>query len=171
MKKVLVVVLATLGGIAASSDTLLHACGAKFLVSSRGAHYQRVLASIQPTRVLWYWKQDDATKEEDRWNPDASKMMEEVGHTVDVAHDADAFLAAARDGDFDVLIVPIDEARRLRTGMASLPRESAVLPVMLFPTRSVYSEALQEFDVVLKLPTTSAKLLAALEKARRLGRP
>jgi len=171
MKKLLVVLLVTVGGIAVTSDAALHACGAKFLVSSHGARYQRVLASLKPTRVLWYWEQDEETKDEDRWNPNASKMMEGVGHDVDVAHDADTFLAAARDGHFDVLIVPIDEARRLRPKLGSVALDSTVMPVLFFPTRSEYSGALQEFDIVLKLPTTSAKLLAALEKARRLGRP
>ena len=81
MKKLLLLFV-ILGGLVVVSDTLLHACGSKFLVSSRGARYQRVLASIKPTNILFYWQQDEKTKEEDRWNPDAEKMLEDIGHTV-----------------------------------------------------------------------------------------
>ncbi len=170
MKKLLLLFV-ILGGLVVVSDTLLHACGSKFLVSSRGARYQRVLASIKPTNILFYWQQDEKTKEEDRWNPDAEKMLEDIGHTVDVTFDADAFLGAAKNGDFDVLAIPLDEARKLHTEMASLSPDSAVLPILYFPTRSEYSQARREFDVVMKLPTTTPKFLAALEKARRTVSP
>ena len=170
MKKLLLLVVG-LGGFAIVSDALLHACGSKFLVSSRGARYQRVLASIKPTDILFYWQQNEKTKEEDRWNPDAEAMLEEIGHTVDVTFDADAFLGVANNGDFDVLVVPLDEARRLKREIASSSPNAAVLPILYFPTRSEYSQARKEYDVVMKLPTTSAKFLAALEKARRTVRP
>ena len=166
MKK-LFLVLVVVGGIVGLSDAVLNACGSKFLVSSRGARYQRVLASIQPTSILWYWQQDGNTEEEDRWNPNAEKMLASVGHTVDVTFDADAFLGAARDGGFDVLLLPIDEARRLQPELAALPPGSAVVPMLQFPTRSQYSQAREEYGVVMKIPTTTDKFLAALEKGRR----
>ena len=166
MKK-LFLVLFILGGMVGLSDAVLNACGSKFLVSSRGARYQRVLASIQPTSILFYWQQDDDTKEEDRWNPAAEEMLEAVGHTVEVLHDDEAFLDAARDGGFDVLLLPIDEARRLQADLAALPPGPAVVPLLMFPTRSQYSQAREEYGVVMKLPTTSDKMLAALEKGRR----
>ena len=170
MKKLLLL-LVILGGVVVVSDTLIHACGSKFLVSSRGARYQRVLASIKPTNILFYWQQDENTKEEDRWNPDAKEMLEGIGHTVDVTYNADAFLGAAKNGDFDVLVVPLDEARKLEREMASLSPDSAVLPMLFFPTRSEYSQAREEYDVIMKLPSTTPKFLAALEKARRTVRP
>jgi hypothetical protein len=166
MKRLLLVLVA-LGGLVYLSDSVLEACGSKFLVSSRGARYQRVLASIEPTSILWYWQQDENTEEEDRWNPDAEKMLASVGHTVDVTYDADAFLGAARDGGFDVLLLPIDEARRLQPELTALPPGSAVVPVLQFPTRSQYSQAREEYGIVMKLPTTGEKMLAALEKGRR----
>ena len=85
--------------------------------------------------------------------------------------DADAFLGAAKNGDFDVLAIPLDEARKLQREMASLSPDSAVLPILTFPTRSEYSQARREFDVVMKLPTTTPKFLAALERARRSVSP
>ena len=98
-------------------------------------------------------------------------MLEGIGHTVDVTHDADTFLGAAKNGEFDVLVIPIDEAKRLDREMASLSPNAAVLPILFFPTRSEYSAARREYDVVMKLPTTSDKFLAALEKARRTVGP
>ena len=168
MKRLLLVLaLVALGGLVGLSDAVLEACGSKFLVSSRGARYQRVLASIQPTSILWYWQQDEKTEEEDRWNPDAEEMLESVGHTVEVSYDDESFLSAARRGDFDVLVLPIDEARRLRPDLEALPVDSAVVPLLMFPTRSQYSQAREEYGVVMKLPTTTDKMLAAFEKGRR----
>ena len=46
------------------NDAVLRACGSKFLVANKGARYQRVLASIQPTSILFYWPQDEYTEEE-----------------------------------------------------------------------------------------------------------
>ena len=168
MKRLLLVLaLVALGGLVGLSDAVLEACGSKFLVSSRGARYQRVLASIKPTSILFYWQQDANTKEEDRWNPDAEEMLESVGHTVEVTYDADAFMGAAREGGFDVLVLSIDEAKRLRPELAALSVDSAVVPLLMFPTRSQYSRAREEYGVVMKLPTTTDKMLAALERGRR----
>ena len=156
-----------LGGILILKDPLTQACGAKFLVSSAGARYQRVLASIQPTRILWYYEQDEKTPEDERWNPDAEKWLNQVGHTLEVTFDADSFLAAAKNGEFDVLLIHIEEARELQNEMAALAPDAAVVPILKFPTRSEYSAGLKEFGLVMKFPTTSEKFLAAIEKARR----
>ena len=161
-------VLVALGGLAALGDAVLEACGSKFLVSSRGARYQRVLASIQPTTVLFYWPQDEGTPEEERWDPAAEERLEETaGHTVEVAFDDAEFLSAARTGEFEVLVVPIDDAKRLRADLQPLSGDSAVVPLLMFPTRREYTTAREEYGIVLKLPTTSDKFLAALEKGRR----
>jgi hypothetical protein len=117
--KRLVLVLVVSGVVAGLSDTVLTACGSKFLVASKGARYQRVLASIQPARILFYWPEDASTREEDRWNPAASEMLESAGHTVEVSWNDKTFLHAARGGHFEVLVLPIDDARRLRPDLAS----------------------------------------------------
>ena len=170
MKRVLLFV-AVLGGIAISTDALLHACGAKFLVSSRGARYQRILASIKPTSILWFYEQSEDTPEDERWNPDSEKWLNQVGHSLEVTFDADSFLGAAKNGDFDVLLVRIEDARELHSEMASLAPDAAIVPILKFPTRSEYTQARKEYGIVMKLPTTSPKFLAAIEKARRTVRP
>ena len=71
MKKLLVFLVVLAGVmVVVSRDAVLQACGSKFLVSSRGARYQRILASIKPTNILWFYEQDENTPEDERWNPD-----------------------------------------------------------------------------------------------------
>ncbi len=172
MKKLLVFLVVLAGVmVVVSRDAVLQACGSKFLVSSRGARYQRILASIKPTNILWFYEQDENTPEDERWNPDAKKWLNQVGHTLEVTFDADSFLGAAKNGEFDVLLVQIEEARELQSEMAALAPNAAVVPILTFPIRSEYSAARNEFGIVMKLPTTSPKFLAAIEKARRSVRP
>ena len=168
MKKLLLFLVIS-GVTIGLSDVLVKACGSKFLVSGQGARYQRILASIKPTNILWYYQQDENTPEDERWDPDGVKFFEQVGHTLEVTFDADTFLAAAKNGDYDVLMlmVDIEEARELKDEMESLAPDAAVLPILLFPSRSVYSAARKEFGIALRFPTTSPKILAAIEKARR----
>jgi hypothetical protein len=163
----LFLVLGILGGVIALGDVVLHACGAKFLVSSRGARYQKVLANIEPTRILWWYDQDESTPEDERWNPETEKWLEELGHSLEVTFDADSFLAAAKNGGFDVMLVHIEEARELQDQITALAPDAALLPILKFPTQSVYSAARQEFGIVMKFPTTQPKFLAAIEKAAR----
>lgn len=171
MKKlVLSLLVATF--IVGLSDAVLYACGSKFLVSSKSSPaYFRMLATIKPTSILVYWQQDENTKEGDRWNPDAGEYLEEIGHTVAVTLDAAAFLSAAREGHFDVLLLNIDEARRLKSEIATIAPASAVLPFTFYATRREKGAAEREFDTVLHLPTNSQKFIGTIEKARRsLGR-
>ena len=170
MKKLLHLFVVSVG-ILGLGDTVLNACGSKFLVSSKSARYQRILASIKPTNILWYYEQDENTPKDERWNPDAQKWFEQVGHTLEVTFNEDTFLGAAKNGDYDVILVSIEQARRLQSEMASVAPDAAVLPILRFPTRSEYSAARKEWGIVLKFPTTSPKFLAAIDKARRSSGP
>ena len=130
-------------------------------------HESRGLGDVYK-RQLFYWPQDASTSEEERWNPAAEEMLEETaGHTVEVAFDDAEFLGAARTREFEVLVVPIDDANRLRTDLQPLSADSVVVPLLKFPTRREYTAAREEYGIVLKLPATSDKFLAALEKGRR----
>ena len=170
MKKLLLLFVVSVV-ILGLGDTVLNACGSKFLVSSKGARYQRILASIKPTNILWYYEQDENTPEDEQWDTDSEKWFDQVGHTLEVTFDVDTFLAAAKNGDYDVVMLHVEEAKILQSQIASLAPDAAVLPILKFPTRSVYSAARKEWGIVLKFPTTSPKFLAAIEKARRSVRP
>lgn len=159
--------LALLAGIAGLGNAVLNACGSKFLVSSKDVRYQRLLASIRPAKILIYWKQDESTKKEDRWNPNATKALEKAGHRVEVAFASDTFLDVAEKGDFDVMMMPLRDARQLAVEIGSSSPDSTLLPVLYFPTRRERSEAKKEFKNVLWYPTTTKRLLRAVEKARK----
>ena len=97
MKKLLfslLVMVFTLG----ASEALIHACGSKFLVNSRSSvALMRIKANTQPTSLLVYWQQDEQTRDEDKWSDNATKFLEEVGHTVTVTFNADASVACFGD--------------------------------------------------------------------------
>ena len=166
MKKLLLLFVVSVSMVGLG-DTVLNACGSKFLVSSKSARYQRVLAGIKPTNILWYYEQDEDTPEDERWDPDFQEFFEQAGHTLEVTFNEDTFLSAAKNGDYDVILVSIEQARLLQNEIASLAPDAAVLPILEFPTRSQYSAAREEWGIVLKLPTTTPKFLAAIDKARQ----
>ncbi len=60
-----------------------------------------------------------------------------------------------------------NDLSRVKSDLAALPPDAAVVPLLMFPTRSQYSQAREEYGIVMKLPTTTEKMLAALEKGRR----
>lgn len=168
---VLALVCVVTVGLIATGDAVLHACGAKFLVSSRGARYQRVLANIESTSILWYYEEDPTAPEDEQWDPAVEEWLAGVGHTVEVAFDVDTFLGAAKNGDFDVILIHIDQARELQDQIAALEPDAAMVPILTLPSRSQYTAAREEFGIVMKMPTTSPKFLAGIEKARRTVRP
>ena len=158
--------LVLLAGVAAMSDTVALACGSKFLVSIRSPRYQRMLANLEPTTILVYWRQDASTPDEGRWHPNATKALEMVGHTVELTFDPERFRDAADSGNYEVVIMLLEEARALKSEVESLYPTAALLPIAHFPTRSEYSQAKREFGRVFKTPSTASKLLTAVEKAR-----
>lgn len=48
----------------------------------------------------------------------------------------------------------------------SIAPDAALVPVLKFPTQSQYSAARSEFGIVMKLPTTSPKFLAAIREGQ-----
>ena len=164
MKKYLVLAALCAGAVSVT-DGALDACGSKFLVSSRGVRYQRLLASVHPTSILVYWHQDASTPKEDRWSPKVQEALEKVGHRIEVTFDRDGLRRAARKGKFDVVMMRIEQARALKDELASLA-DTSLLPIAHFPTRREYSAAKKEFGTVLKTPTTMSGLLRAVEKSR-----
>ena len=156
-----------IAGLVCLGNSLITACGSKFLVGSKGVRHQFLLASIKPTRILVYWEQDENTGEENRWNPAATEAMEEAGHEVEVAFGAEGFMKAASEGEFEVVMTTLVDARELRTEVESVSPNSVFLPVLYFPSRKELSRAKKEFGNALKYPTTVRTLLTAVEKSRK----
>jgi len=166
MKKALLL-LALLVGTASIGIELLNACGAKFLVSSRGTRYQRVLANITPTNILIYWAQDENTDQEERLHPDVVTTLEDAGHTVTLAFNTEQFRSALDRDKFDVVLMPLADALELGGDVLSSSPGSALLPVLYLPTRRQLSDAKKNFGNALRYPTTVTKLLSEVEQSRQ----
>lgn len=156
-----------LAGTAFLTDPVLDACGSKFLVGARSARYQRLLVTMNPARILWYYEEKQDTPEDERWDPEFEAYMEKVGHTIEVAGSFDELRSAMRAGKFDIVILEIDYARELRSELESLSPGSVLLPVLEFPSRPEYSKAKREFGTVLKFPSTESGILSTIEKAQQ----
>jgi len=166
MRKVLFAVV-LLSFIVGLGDTL-DACGSKFLVgASSDPRIARSLANVEPTTILVYWRQDENTPDEDLWSPAAEKLLEDVGHTVEVTLNYDAFVTAAANGDYEVVLMhPIEEARVVQDEATRLLPDSALLPISHNSSRRELREAKKEFGNVMKTPCTIPEFLRSIEKSR-----
>ena len=156
-------VLMILLGAASLYNPVVEACGAKFLVGSRAARYQRLQRVANPSTILIYSRQDANTPEDERLDPEFKANLEKVGHTIQVATDPDAFQSAMGTGRFNIVLMDLEDARQMQAQVQS--SSAVLLPFVAFPTRPEYSQAKEEFGLVLRTPTTMRKLLSAVQEA------
>jgi len=165
--KALSIALVAVVGLGAA-DSVLEACGAKFLVSSRAARYQRLQTSEGGSLFL-YWNLAPATPEQEqegRENYEAFRaFLEKVGYSIEATTDANEFRTAARTGDYDIILMPLEAARELRADVAALAPGAALLPVAVFATRAEEAQAEREFGHVLNTPASSQEVLTVLGAA------
>ncbi len=150
-------VLVHLGG------PVLEACGAKFLVATRIARHQRLRYAASPANILVYQHTDDEGVVE--FSAALHDVLENVGHTVTVVASEDDLQDAARTHDFNIVMMELDVARRLRTDVESWSPDSVVLPMVAFATRPQASRAREEFGLVLRLPAKKSALLSTVHDA------
>ncbi len=160
------VAVGLVAGVGLLGVQILEACGAKFLVSSRAARYQRLQAAENPASILLYWPAD-ASDPVSEYEATADyeaflAAVEKAGHSLQVTTDLEAFRAAAGTGAFDIFLMDLADARRLRAEIELLSPDTAILPVMEFATRPSLSQAKKEFGQVLSTPTTARRLLATI---------
>ena len=142
---------------------VLEACGAKFLVATRIARYQRLQFSARPANILVY--QHTSDDEEVVALAEALRLvMEDVGHSVTVVESESDLQNAAEAEDFDIVMMDLDVARRLRSNIESWTPESALLPMVAYATRPQASRARQEFGQVLRLPAKRVELLSTVHE-------
>lgn len=167
MRRLLCGVLFLAAGLALS-DTVLDACGSKFLVGARSARYQRLQTALHPSTILFYWEDDPTTVEDDEasWG-DVRAAIEKVGHRFEMTTDRSAFESAVRAGKFEIVMMTLEEARRRKTDVAAIAPDVVLLPFVEFPTRPEYSKAKHEFGQVLKIPATVSQLLSTIDKAQQ----
>ncbi len=163
--KRLSVTIAALTVLVHLGSPVLEACGAKFLVASSIARYQRLQFAANPANILVYQQTDHEGADDDDLRAFAAKLrdlLEGVGHSVTVVATENDLQAAARTRDFDIVMMYLEVARRLRSDVESWSPDSAVLPIVAFSTRPQASRARQEFGQVLKLPAKNSETLSTV---------
>ena len=142
---------------------VLEACGAKFLAVTGSARLQRTRHTTRPATILLYQHDSDAGLEE--FMTKLKKVLIDVGHKVTLATSEAALRSAAGSGEYSLVVMQLDAARRLRNDLKSLSPRAVVLPMQSFVTRSQAARLKQEFGRVLELPTTDRKLFSVVDAA------
>lgn len=138
---------------------VLDACGAKFLVATRGALRQRLLRTRRPANILLYQHSNTPDVVED--TTALRDLLNGVGHTVTIADEEKELRDATRAGGISLVVMELGQARRLKS---SLPNAN-ILPVAVVEETRVQLEAKQEFGHVLKAPARPNDILSVVESA------
>jgi hypothetical protein len=147
------------------SVPVLEACGAKFLVATRSARNQRRQRAARPANILVYQHNNDAGVVE--FMGALRGALQDVGHKVTlVASEAD-LREAAETQKFNIVMLQLDEARRLRETVKSWSPGTAILPMGTFVTRPDAARAKEEFGQMLALPAKTSRLFSVVEDAYR----
>lgn len=157
-----VLALLTLAGAGA---TELRACGDKFLVGLGGGG-PRWVGAVHPTRILVYWGSDPEEDPDGSSEADFQSALEYEGHSVAIVKDTDSLYRQAASGDFEVIMMEVGVAREERSRLEAVTPDSAILPVLNFPTRKEFSAAKKEFGHAVRSPATTDDILRHIEKAR-----
>ena len=91
------------------------------------------------------------------------KILEKVGHDIEVTTDLDAFQSAMETGRFNIVMMPLEDARQMQAQVQSA--SAVLLPLAYLVSGPEYSLAKEEFGLVLRTPTTTKKLLSAVQEA------
>ena len=68
-------------------------------------------------------------------------------------------------GDFNVVMMDLDQARTLRAQIEAWSPDTTILPMVAFATRSERSVAKREFGQVLSLPAAMTRVLSAVDQS------
>lgn len=163
MKRMLAVV-AVVTMLVQFGTTLLEACGAKFLVATGSAFLQRSQRTRHPANILLYQHTRDADVVE--FVTKLRVMLRDMGHQVTIA-ESEAQLRDAANGSINVVMLKLDEARRLKPTIRSTLPNAAILPMDALVTQPVIVLAKQEFGRMLVLPATTKEVFSTVEASYR----
>lgn len=161
----LVTVFAVVAAATYAGPTVLDACGAKFLVATRSARFQRTQRTTHPARILVYQHSSDRGVAE--FTSALQETLNGVGHTVTVVAGEAALRDAARGGGYDIVMMQLDAARRLKASVRSWLPDATLLPMGAYVTRPAAAAAKEEFGQVLTLPARTSQLFAVVQAAHR----
>jgi hypothetical protein len=160
-----VIVIAAVAVVAVAAVPVLEACGAKFLVATRSTRFQRLQRAAHPANILVYRHSEEAGTIE--FMTALETNLKGVGHTVTVVAGESALRAQTRDKEFAVVMMQLDEARRLKSDLAAMEPGAAIVPMAAFLTRPETARAKQEFGQVLTLPSKTSQLFSVVDDAAR----
>jgi|RhiMetdeSRZDD1v2_1073273.scaffolds.fasta_scaffold1467967_1 hypothetical protein len=161
----LIVLLAVVSGLLDVSGRALEACGAKFLVGPRSPLFQLGQRATRPATILIYQHTADADVVE--FIAELRSLLNGVGHKVTiVTSEADLRDVAGRQ-TFNVVMMQLDAARRLRSDLTSWSNGATILPMKEYVPGAEAARVKKEFGHLLKLPTTPPDLLSVVRAAHR----
>jgi DNA-binding NtrC family response regulator len=131
------------GTAAASID--LDACGDKFLRVGRSARFRRY-AAAHPASILIYSPVNSTRAGID----ELKAMLKRAGRNpvaLDRRASVSAALAAAR---YDVVIADYQDADRLKADLQSGASQTALLPILDKPSKTVEAEAMRQYAFLIK---------------------
>ena len=152
---------ALLACLVASGPAL--ACGESMFNTGKGLEYQDYLAP-RPATVLIFGTPDPSASDKQR--QELLKGLEGAGHRVVVVADADAYAAALRSQDVDLVIAGSDAINTLSSAnRANAPR---LLPVL---AKGTTREQRERFDLFLKGGASLGQYLRAIDRVVAAATP
>ena len=139
------------------------ACGDKFLVTGRCVSYQRVLKARHPGNVAIL---DNATSKAAAEVRSAKirDAMEQAGHRVTLVGSVDELETGLGRGGFDVVIFDLSDAGQVEQSLNGSTKVT-VLPLMYRASKSDLSQAKEQYEHTLNMPSRRNKLLSTLDNA------
>jgi len=163
--RTLIVPIAVLTLFVSIYGPVLDACGAKFLVATRSARFQRARYTTRPAAILVYQHNQDAGVAE--FLAKLQTTLQGVGHKVTLVAGEAALHDAAATNQFNVVMMHLAEARRLRDDLKSWCPHTSILPMKDFVTRAEAARAKEEFGQMLALPTLDTQVFSMVQAAYR----
>jgi hypothetical protein len=144
---------------AASSTSLVLACGDKFLIMSRGTRYQRAPIERDPTGVLIYSSpSSDVSKA--LAGVAADVILRQAGYRPTLVSSSAAFDQALSMGGWDLVVADLSDVETV----TRRSKDVSLLPVVVNPSAAVLKATRRQFPVILKGPVKSQALLDAVDQ-------
>lgn len=161
----LIVMVAVLTGLVQMSGPVLDACGAKFIVATKSPRALLAQRATRPATILLYQHTADAGVIEAI--SELRNLLGGVGHKVTVVTNEAALREVVARQKFNVVMMQLDAARRLRNDLASSSNGAAILPMKEYVLGAEAARVKEEFGQMLKLPATDREVLSVVRHARR----
>ena len=161
----LIVLLAVLAGFLDVSGRALQACGAKFIVSPKAPRFPLAQHTLRPATILLYQHNTDAGVVE--FIAELRRLLNGVGHRATIVTSEDALRGEVGRQRFDVVMMQLDAARRLRSDLTSWSNGAAILPMKEYVPGAEAARVRKEFGQLLKLPASPQEVVSVVQSAHR----